>query len=112
MNDIEKLVKFCGSSLNDLRNFPDLARKDAGYQLGKLQEGDLPADWKSMKSVGAGVYEIRIKKKGSFRVIYVTRFEAAIYVLHCFQKKTQKTAETDIELAKQRYQNLIKEQKE
>ena len=63
-----------------------------------------------MPSIGAGVREIRIRDaSGAFRVIYVAKFEAAIFVLHCFQKKTQKTSRADVVLATQRLKDLIKE---
>jgi len=66
-----------------------------------------------MKTVGAGAVEIRIKDKdGIYRVIYVARFEEAIYVLHAFQKKTQKTRKADIELAKVRYKGLAEQRKQ
>lgn len=63
-----------------------------------------------MTTVGAGVREIRIRDKvGAFRVMYVAKFRDAIYVLHCFQKKSQKTSAEDIALATQRYKELIRE---
>ncbi len=63
-----------------------------------------------MKTVGPGVREIRIREKdGAFRVIYVTKFEDAVYVLHCFQKKSQKTGSDDVALASMRYKDLIRE---
>ena len=63
-----------------------------------------------MENVGAGVREIRIREKsGAYRVMYVTRFAEAIYVLHCFQKKTQKTAPNDLALAQRRYKELVRE---
>lgn len=63
-----------------------------------------------MASIGVGVREIRIREaSGAFRVIYVAKFEAAIFVLHCFQKKTQKTSREDVALATQRLKDLIKE---
>lgn len=58
----------------------------------------------------AGVREIRIREaSGAFRVIYIAKFEAAIFVLHCFQKKTQRTSRADVVLATQRLKDLIKE---
>jgi phage-related protein len=106
-----KELKFKGRSLQDLREFPQDARREAGYQLDRVQNGMQPDDFKAMSVVGRGVYEIRIKDDaGIFRVLYVARFEDAIYVLHCFQKKTQKTAKTDIDIASRRYAELIKEQ--
>ena len=63
-----------------------------------------------MPTVGAGVREIRIHDvDGAFRVVYVARFADAIYVLHCFQKKTQQTAKRDIDLARKRFKALMKE---
>ena len=63
-----------------------------------------------MNAVGRGVGEIRIRDAvGAFRVLYVAKFDDAVYVLHCFQKKTQKTSQADMSLAVQRYQDLIKE---
>ena len=84
--------------------------REAGYQIDRLQNGLLPDDFKPMTSVGTSVSEIRIwDEAGTFRVIYVVKFENAVYVLHCFQKKSQKTAKKDIDLAAKRYKDLIKE---
>lgn len=83
-----KPVEFCGSALDDLRDFPLSARREAGYQIDKVQHGEEPDDWKPMKNVGAGVQEIRIRDEaGAFRVIYIAKLKNAVYVLHCFQKK-------------------------
>jgi len=69
-----------------------------------VQVGREPNDWKPMPTVGAGAAEIRVKDETSaYRVIYVARFADAVYVLHAFQKKTQKTALSDLELAASRY---------
>jgi phage-related protein len=68
-------------------------------------------DWKPRSTIGPGVREIRIRdEQGIFRVIYVTKLADAIFILHCFQKKTQKTSSTDIEMASRRYRELVKEQ--
>ena len=105
-----KPVEFLGSSLDDLRAFPYMARREAGHQLDQVQNGQEPDDWKPMTTVGQGVKEIRIRDAaGAFRIIYVARFADAIYVLHCFQKKTEKTSKTDIDLAARRYRSLLKE---
>ena len=108
-----KDVRFMGSSLDDIRHFPAGARRDAGFELSNVQAGLNPSDWKPMNTVGAGAVEIRIKDKdGIYRVIYVARFEEAVYVLHAFQKKTQKTRRADIELAKARYKALASQRKQ
>jgi len=106
-----KPVEFRGSALDDWRAFPQAARREAGYQLDRVQHGREPDDWKPINAVGRGVREIRIRDAaGAFRVLYVAKFDDAVYVLHCFQKKTQKTSKADLNLAAQRYRDLLKEQ--
>jgi phage-related protein len=105
-----KSVEFRGSSLDDLRSFPAYVMREAGYQIDRLQNGLQPDDFKPMSSVGSAVAEIRIwDETGTFRVIYVAKFENAVYVLHCFNKKSQKTSKKDTDLAAKRYKDLIKE---
>jgi phage-related protein len=103
-----KPIQFLGNSLRCLRDFPDDARSDAGYQLDKVQKGEQPDDFKPMPSIGKGVEEIRVwDDSGTYRVIYTARLADAVYVLHAFQKKTQETSKPDLELAKDRYSKLI-----
>lgn len=105
-----KPVQFHGTSLDDLREFPDVARREAGFQIDKLQMGLEPDDWKPMASIGAGAAEIRVREaSGAFRVIYVVKFSDAVHVLHAFEKKTTKTARADVDLARKRYLRLAKE---
>lgn len=105
-----KPIEFRGSSLDDLRAFPLPAKREAGHQLDQVQNGQEPGDWKPVNTVGQGVKEIRIRDAaGAFRVIYVAKFADAIYVLHCFQKKTAKTSKADLDLASKRYRDLLKE---
>ena len=107
-----KPIEFRGRSLDDLRAFPHRARREAGYQLDRLQNGLEPDDWKPMSSVGQGVQEIRVRDAtGAFRVVYVAKLVHAVYVLHCFQKKTAKTSKADLDLAARRFRELMKEQK-
>jgi len=97
-------------ALDDLRAFPAAARREAGHQLDYVQRDRDPDDWKPMSAIGKGVQEIRIRgDAGAFRLLYVAKFADAVYVLHCFQKKTQRTSKTDLELAKTRYADLVKE---
>lgn len=104
-----KPVDFCGNALDELRSFPEAARRAAGFQVDRLQRGYDPDDWKPMPSVGKGVREVRIRDEaGAFRVIYLAKLGDAVYVLHCFQKKTRKTATSDIELARNRYKELMR----
>jgi len=101
-----KSLKFVGSSLDDLRDFPEEARRVAGFELRTIQNGFEPRDWKPIVSVGPGVKEIRIHVLGEWRIIYVANIRDAIYVLHAFQKKTQKTSQRDIESARKRYKQI------
>jgi phage-related protein len=101
-----KQLKFVGSSLDDLRNFPDEARRAAGFELRAVQSGLEPSDWKPMQTIGPGVNEIRIHVLGEWRVIYVAKFRGAVYVLHAFQKKTRKTSRHDIDSARERYRRI------
>ena len=105
-----KAIVFQGTSLDDLRGFPNSAMREAGHQLDKVQHGLPPDDAKAMPSVGAGVVELRVwDEAGTFRVMYVAKLADAVYVLHCFQKKTQQTAKSDIDLARKRFKTLLKE---
>jgi len=104
-------LAFLGNSLKCLREFPEDARHDAGFQLEKVQRGEMPDDFKPMPSIGQGVEEIRIRdESGIYRVVYTARFRSAVFVLHAFQKKTQATGKGDIEIARTRYRELTKGQ--
>jgi phage-related protein len=100
-----KGIRFCGRSLDVLRGFPADAKREAGYQFDRVG----PSDWKPMPSIGSGVREIRIVHEGQFRVVYVAKFVDAVYALHAFQKKTQKTRKQDIDAAKQALKQLLNE---
>ena len=101
-------VRFLGDSLKCLRDFPEGARHDAGYQLDKVQRGDQPDDFKPMPAIGQGVEEIRVLDSGgAYRVIYLARRTEAVYVLHAFHKKTQATPRKDLEIAKGRFRQLL-----
>ena len=98
-----KPISFLGDSLARLRDFPEDARSAAGYQLSEVQLGNDPDDWKPMKTVGPGVREIRVREaSGAFRVIYLATLPDRVLVLHAFQKKTQQTAQKDIDVAAHR----------
>jgi len=103
-----KPVDFCGDALDALRAFPESARRRAGYQIDKVQHGEEPDDWKPMKSIGTGVREIRIREEaGAFRVVYLAKLADAVYILHCFQKKTEQTSGRDVDLARKRFSELM-----
>lgn len=96
----DRSIRWIGSSLEDLSNFPESARRKAGFQLRAVQSGEIPSDFKPMPIVGIGVED-------AYRIFYVARFSEAIYVLHAFQKKTQKTSKLDIEIGQNRYQQML-----
>jgi phage-related protein len=98
-----KEIRSLGDTRERLRDFPEDARIRAGYELREVQKGSEPTDCKPMKTVGAGVREIRIRlANGAFRVIYVATLPKYVLVLHAFEKKTEQTPQKDIELAAQR----------
>ena len=101
-------LRFLGDSIRCLRDFPEDARHDAGYQLDKVQRGEQPDDFKPMPTIGRGVEEIRVRDpSGDYRVIYLARRVEAVYVLHAFRKKTRETAKKDLETARTRYRQLL-----
>jgi phage-related protein len=107
-----KPICFLGNSLECLREFPNDARQDAGFQLDRVQRGHQPSDFKPMPSVGKGVEELRVwDDSGTYRVIYLARLPDAVYVLHAFQKKTRVTSKPDVETAKSRYAELTRGRK-
>jgi phage-related protein len=105
---IEKPIVWLGSTLEDIRAFPEDSRRLAGHYLHLVQQGLDPPDWKPMRSVGPGVYEIRIRTRVERRIFYISKFREALYVLHVFEKRTQATRQRDIDLAKSRMNDLLK----
>ena len=105
-----KLIEFAGDSLARLREFPVSARRIAGYQLDRVQRGLDPDDWRPMQTIGRSVREIRIRdRSGTFRVIYLATLADRVVVLHAFQKKTQRTAKYELDLAAKRLRDLRKD---
>ena len=106
-----KPIQWLGSSRADLKAFPMDARRVAGFQLRLVQLGSDPNDWKPLRTVGPGVREIRVRTGLEHRVVYVATFAEAVYVLHAFAKKTAKTAQRDIRLARVRWEALLAEKR-
>ncbi len=104
-----KAIVFVGDSLKRLRDFPDDARHDAGFQLERVQRGERPDDFKPMPSIGKGVEELRVwDDTGTYRVIYLARLADAVYVLHAVQKKTRTTSQRDLDIAGRRLAQVMK----
>ena len=95
-------IIWLGDSREVVRSWPIRTRRRAGEELFRLQIGGEPVHWRSMKSVGRGVKEIKISEGGQYRVLYVIRRREGIVVVHAFEKKTQRTSKADIDLGRQR----------
>jgi phage-related protein len=108
----EKPVIWLGNARDDLRGFPADARQVAGFQLWRVQRGLVPNDWKPMPAVGLGVREVRVHTGLEHRVVYLAKFDEAVYVLHAFQKRSQQTPKRDVELARQRLRELLKRRRQ
>lgn len=101
-----KPLRWLGNSRAAVRAFPPNARRDAGYQLYRVQGGHDPSDWKPMAHVGPGVREIRVHADGAYRVLYLATRAEAVYVLHAFAKKSRRTRNVDVHLARGRLKAL------
>ena len=103
------MVRFLGDSRKVLREFPNDTRIEVGHQLGRIQTGLKAEDFKPMHPIRAGVEEIRISEEsGAYRVVYSARRAEAVYVIHTFQNKTRTTSQRDIEIARERFQQLMR----
>lgn len=104
---MDREILWLGSSRADTRGFPLAARRQAGFQLRRVQQGLEPSDWQPIRAVGSGVREIRIQAGTAHRILYVARFAEAIFVLHAFEKRSRKTAKRDLDIARERYRDLL-----
>lgn len=104
-----KPIHWVGSTLDDIKQFPDNIKRELGFDLDLVQQGLLPRDFKAMQNLGAGIMEIRVRDtSGAYRLVYIAKLADAIYCLHSFQKKTQKTSSKDLAIIKARY-SAVKE---
>lgn len=100
-------IAWLGDSLDIVRGYSETVRRAIGSELRLLQSGEKPLHARPMKTVGRGVWELRVREAGGqYRVIYVVKRNDRIYVLHAFQKKTQQTPQPDIELARARFKEI------
>lgn len=104
----EKPVVWIGSSLDDLREFPEEVRGEVGYALYLAQLGSKHPSAKPVKGFkGAGVLEIVEDFDGdTYRAVYTVKLAGVVYVLHAFQKKSKQgiaTPKQDIDLIKERF---------
>ena len=104
-------VVFEGDTLALIRQFPTIVKQQAGYEIDRVQRNKDPGTWKPFSSIDKGVREIRIQEDGQFRIIYIAKFDDKVHVLHVFKKKSQKTRQLDIDIAKRRLKVVIKRYK-
>ena len=104
-----KPIQWLGDSIDRVREFSETGRYHTGRELRRVQHGDMPTDWKPMITIGSGVAEIRVHAENEYRIIYIAKFEEAVYVLHSFTKKTQQTPKRDLDLAAKRFKELQNE---
>jgi phage-related protein len=96
-------VAWEGDSREILQEFPESVRQNLGFQLWRLQLGEMPKDYRPLPSLGTGVFELREQdERAWYRVIYLSRINDVIYVLHCFEKKSREMPRRDFEKARQR----------
>ena len=97
------LVMWEGDSREVLQSFPDGVRQNIGFQLWQLQKGERPSDYRPLQSIGSGVFELRDQdQRGWYRLVYLSRIEDVIHVLHCFEKKSREMPRREFETAKRR----------
>jgi len=107
----DKPLVWVGTSLERMRAFPADAMRVAGFELRRVQGGLSPHDWKPLHGVALGICEIRIHTEREHRVVYVAKFPEAVYVLHAFEKRTRRTAHTDLSLVRTRYSQVLRDRK-
>jgi len=108
----DKPLLWLGTSRTDVRTFPAVARRLAGFQLRRVQQGLDPNDWKPISAVGPGVRELRIRVGDAYRVFYIATFDEGVYIIHAFAKKARKTPRRDIEIGRERFRALIATRKQ
>ena len=92
-----------GNSREVLQSFPDEVKQNLGFQLWQLQRGERPKDYRTLQSIGSGVFELRDQdQRAWYRVVYLSRIEDEIHVLHCFEKKSREMPRREFETAKRR----------
>jgi phage-related protein len=100
-------VMWEGDSREVLSDFPETVREDLGFQLWQLQQGERPSNYRPLPSVGTGVFELREQdERAWYRVVYLSRIDDVIYVLHCFEKKSREMPKKDFEKARRRLKQV------
>lgn len=99
----DALLAWEGDSKEVISSFPDQAKQNLGFQLRLLQQGQQPTDYRAMRTVGPGVFELRDQdERAWYRVIYLSKIQNVVHVLHCFEKRSRETPAKEINTARQR----------
>jgi phage-related protein len=100
-------VAWEGDSKEVLQSFPEDVRQNFGFELWQLQQGERPSNYRPLPSIGSGVFELRDQdERAWYRVVYLSRIQDVIYVLHCFEKKSREMPRKDFEKARQRLKTV------
>ena len=113
-DDLKPLL-FVGSARKDIHKFPKLVRYDFGFDLYRVQQGKTPGTAKKLKGLSGVMGIIKRYDKDTYRAVYVANLGGAVYVLHCFKKKSKrgiKTPQQDITMIKQRLRTAQMQSKE
>lgn len=102
-----KTIVFEGDTLMRIRSFPEAAKQRAGYEIDRVMSDQEPENWEHFNNVGQGVKGISVQANGHFRVLYIDNLENKVHILHAYEKKSQKTRQTDIDLAKPRLKSAL-----
>lgn len=104
----DAVIAWEGDAKAVIRSFPDEAKQNLGFQLRLLQQGQQPTDYRAMRSIGPGVFELREQDaRAWYRVIYLSRVRDVIHVLHCFEKRSRETPMKEINTARQRLKAVL-----
>jgi len=97
------VIAWEGDSREVLQSFPDGVKQNLGFELWLLQQGERPRDYRPLQSIGSGVFELRDQdERRWYRVVYLSRLDDVIHVLHCFEKKSREMPRREFETAKRR----------
>jgi phage-related protein len=103
----DAVIAWEGDSREVITSFPDEAKRNLGFDLRLLQQGQQPTDYRAMSSIGPGVFELRDQdERAWYRVIYLSRVRDVIHVLHCFEKRSRQTPLKEINVARQRLKGV------
>jgi phage-related protein len=104
---VEAVIAWEGDSKEVLSSFPDAVKRNLGFGLRLLQQGQQPMDYRPMSSIGQGVCELRDQdERAWYRVIYLSRIRNVVHVLHCFEKRSRETPLKEIHTARKRLKEV------